>query len=196
VSGQGFSHYYVVVFPQLVLVLILGLNELGTGRLQFAGASYMALMVVGVFVSSTALVYIGQGKSLRDAVIIHPVAAYVAEHTAPGDYVYAWARSGEINFQAQRLSPVQYFMAGHLEWKWDGRTKMIEKVVADLHTRPPALVVDLGVLDGLAPLSGPPDHADWQAIYDYVARNCLLVDRLFAVVPIYTCNGFELRMTS
>jgi len=196
-SGRGYSHYFVVIIPQMMLLLVAGTLRIGVSRLRFAIAVYMLFTFAGLNMKYAVFEPAAKSRSLGDPLLVHPVAVYVKERTDVDDHVYVWGRSGEINFQAQRVNPVRYTMVAYLYHDWPGKERMVRNTVEDLRVRPPAMIVDMAELDLLGPLDGAPDDPALQPIYDYVAGHCVLAERIFyELVPIYHCNGFEPRETS
>lgn len=195
-SGRGYGHYFVVIIPQMMLLLVAGALRIGISRLRFAVAVYMLFTFTGLFMKYAVFGPAAESRSLGGPLRVHPVAVYVKERTNADDHVYVWGRNGEINFQAQRVNPVRYTMVAYLYHDWPGKQRMVQNAVEDLRERPPAMIVDMAEFDLLAPLDGAPDDPALQPIYDYVAEHCVLAERIFhRLVPIYHCNGFEPRVT-
>jgi hypothetical protein len=64
------------------------------------------------------------------------VAAWVREHSAPGDYVFTFVGGGIVPGASERQSPSRYFNM-HFLYARDA----IEEVQRDLEARPPRFVV-------------------------------------------------------
>jgi hypothetical protein len=173
------------------------------GRGSGGGAAWrylIALLILIPLGSSIARFW------LADWHIIGPartdeIAAYVADHTDSGDFVWVWGANTRVNFQSGRDSPTQYTYAYPLIVPGDLSGKRITEVIADLSANPPVMIVDSTLIDGdrVPPLDpvrraawwdsgGRRDVANLEPIYQYVADHCVLSEEIERVA-IYRCTN-------
>ncbi len=218
VTDRAYEHYYMPLIPAVVLLTAGGLRRIPSQPPPYMGEESKAVLRGAVFHQwPWALFYIWTLIVLLPVVVsiwrlyeadwalvgparVHPLAAYVAEQTAPGDFVYVWGANTLVNFQADRRSPTAYTYAYPLIMPGADSERRIAQVIADLDAHPPALIVDSTWTDGrrIPPLDavrravweadgGRHDVADLTPIYAWVADRCTLVD-MVEDAAIYRCE--------
>jgi hypothetical protein len=167
-GGRFFPHYYLIALPPLVIACAPGLRAI------FAEAGRRAWIVGGLAALSTAasLVMAWGWYALKPAARANlssytAVASYVREHSQPDDRVFVWGNSPEIYELSDRRMGTRFpFCNYHTGLIWgtplydDGAPgaeahivpRAWTELLADLHTAPPAFIVDAagGGLDHFA----------------------------------------------
>jgi hypothetical protein len=207
-THRAYEHYYITLFPALVLLIALSLAALANIRLPWSWAARLIAVGACVYVL-VALGYRPVKKTYlkldyMDWDLSGPVkndltVPYVLEHTGPEETVFVWGLMSKINFQAQRFSPTQYHYGYPLVVPDYTTTGQIQEVVDDLATGQPALIVDTTLIDGLRvppldpvrrqrwwKMGGRRDVTDLEPIYAFVAQQCVEVKTIWYAV-IYHC---------
>ncbi len=208
-ASPGYEHYYATLIPALMIMMAAGLAALA--RLRWVPVWGRALVVLA------AVAWCGYHAGerpwdvtttrLEDAdwdvtgpPILGDLSIFVAANTGPDDTVLNWGASPYINFQSERLSPTRYFYAYGLVVPNEDSQERIADMIAELDAAPPAMIVDTTLYDGnrVPPLDpeqrvewwvrgGRRDVADLSPLYDWVAANCTVRDRI-NLVTVYRCG--------
>ncbi len=209
-ASQGYEHYYATLIPALMILMAAGIA--GLARLRRVPMWGRGLLVLA------AVAWCGYhaGERPWDVTtdrlekadwdvsgppILGSLSKYVVANTQPDDAVLNWGASPYINFQSGRLSPTKYFYAYGLLVPGEDSDRRIADMVSELDAAPPAMIVDTTMYDGnrVPPLDaelraawwtrgGRQDVANLSPLYDWVAANCTVTDRVDWVM-VYRCQG-------
>jgi hypothetical protein len=149
--GGGYPHYILTTLPPLALVAAAEINwnyerwktTSNEIRARLSTGLMIGLVVALFFVSNNNLyrAYFpykaGQisyeefcerisSFSIND---IQPVAEYINTHTDPNDFIYAWSKSVQVYYFADRLPPVDIIWTSYIS-----ATGSPERIF-DIHTR-------------------------------------------------------------
>ncbi len=157
-SIREYAHYYEAWFPVIgVLAGFFAGSILGggtgkaKGSFSLHGIIWQVALVLGmammpVYSSITAALPIGRPPS-----VIAQAAAYVRDHTRPGDYVLVWGADVSINFVSQRRSPTRFMHQYPLFTRGYETPEMIGEFLAEMKAHPPALIIDTSPVNNHVP---------------------------------------------
>lgn len=139
-SGRAYHYYFLAWLPSLgVLAGYLASRAL-RWRPQVATvlvAAALVAMSVRPAMLVTRLAVLGDDGASREA------AAYVREHSAPGDLVLVWGSRTEVNVLADRRSPTSYaYQYAPLATRGYSTPGRFAEFLEDLERARPVLIVD------------------------------------------------------
>ena len=192
VAGGHWSwHYFIQVMAPLALLAALTLDRALDGPMRRWAA---AVAVVGIAAPAlwwTAFNF-GADPLTYDwspPIAQHElVAAYVRDHTKPGDRIFVWGNWAAIYVESDRLQATRFpgFLRGFDRGSnlppnnWDTAPDVWPELRADLDRNPPALIVDTAAA-GWSDFACYP-MSDYPALADYVSANYRVVATVDGVV--------------
>lgn len=178
-SGKDFAHYFISLFPALILLLAGGLAVIQpvARRLWLNSALIAVLMVTGfapMLQIGTYLRQPGEGDARSAA------ASYLQSVTRPDQPILVWGWESGIYFLAQRQAPTRFAFPFALYQASPYQEYYAGILLRDLQQNPPAYILDL--LDAGMPLiEGRPaetcatgsrlESAGLQAVLNYVCEH-------------------------
>ncbi len=209
-SARGYPHYFLTPLAAFVPLALVGLawwldqDWLRSPRgLRRATWAYLALLVLVPPILELAQAVAVSGGHLWGSPRRSTVAAYVRDHTRPGDFVLNWGHANDVNFGADRRSPSHYFYSLPLVMEGFATPARVRAFVDEVQAHPPVLIVDASYYElSLVPPLDPDRLADWIAqggrptfpdltpLYRFVAAHCA-VETSFDFVTFYRCTYLE-----
>jgi hypothetical protein len=181
-SGRAYHYYFLSWLPSLGVLA----GYLASRALDFR-PRFAPILVAGALMAMTVrpamlvarLAVLGDDGSSREA------AAYVREHSAPGDLVLVWGSHTEVNVLAERRSPSSYvYQYAPLATRGYSTRERFTAFLEELERARPLLIVDASKdsvvtppLDraGFASWSSPEPQYEWPPeaarIVDFVEAN-------------------------
>lgn len=160
-SGRAYHYYYLAWLPSLgVLAGYLANRVLGL-RPRFA-----TFLIAGALLAMSArpamlvarLAVLGDDGSSRGA------AAYIREHSAPGDLVLVWGSHTEVNVLAERRSPTAYvYQYAPLATRGYSTAAQFAAFLVDLAKARPLLIVDASKDSVVTPPLDRAGFASWMS---------------------------------
>lgn len=145
-SGKPWTHYYVPIFPAIILTLAGSLAYLyqyvETPSKQVALNSLMvAVLLTGAFPALNQIVGILHKPAGQDARSI--TAAYLKSVTTPHDTIMVWGWESAIYFLAERESPTRFALPFALYVNTPYLDEYAAILLKEVQARPPAYIADL-----------------------------------------------------
>lgn len=143
-AGQAQAHRYAPMLPSLAILVAflvwsaaqaLPVEGSRSGVKLWLAVLALPLLVPGWWATLVAV-------QPRETEHIGLVADYVREHTAPDDAILQWGGEPRIYFLSQREAASRYNTQQALFTPGYTTAEKIEELLADLQSRPPALIVD------------------------------------------------------
>lgn len=203
VSGRGYAHYFLTPLAAFVPLVLVGLawwlDQDWVRGFRRATWAYLALVVIVPSILELVLALsVSEGK-LWGAPRRSSVAAYVRDHTRPGDRVLNWGHANDVNFGSDRRSPSRYFYSLPLVLDGFATPRRVQAFLDELQANRPVLIVDasfyeLSLVPPLDPArlaawvaeGGQPNFPDLTRLYAFVAEHCA-VETEFDKVTFYRC---------
>ena len=153
VVGRFYAHYYVILLPAMALLVPVGvtqLRELRTSALKTCLVSLVLPLSLFLPILINGAIYVQPDHDARylakfrgvAAVEFHvdspSLAAYLAEHTGKGDFIYNLGFQSELYFYANRPSPTRFLFDHPFAVNHDFELE----AVADLENNKPLYIVD------------------------------------------------------
>jgi hypothetical protein len=145
-SGKPWTHYYVVLFPAIILLLAGSLAYLH----RFAEIPTKQVMLNSLLV---AVLVTGSFPPLRQVVISlsepagedarSTTAAYLKSVTMPEDTILVWGWESVIYFLAERESPTRFALPFAFYLKTPYLDEYAGILLEEVQARPPAYIADL-----------------------------------------------------
>ena len=194
VSGRGYMHYYLSLFPPLVLLIAFFTWSLGgmAGRQELAGqqelagparrsmpAVWSALLIVPVLFSGVSMTIqkIHPGADSQTTLTVR----YIREHTRPDDTVLLWGNQAPVNYLSDREAPTRFVHQIPLINERYATQERIGEFNRDLEQKKPALIIDTRLASMPLPYKpgNPPDCAAtdqphlaaMEPVYTYICAN-------------------------
>lgn len=163
VSGRGYLHYYLSLFPPLtILVAFLAWSLVGMGGRDEAEepagrampAVWSALLFLPVLLSGGAMTLqkVHPGADLQTTLAV----AYIREHTRPEETVLLWGNQAPVNYLAERAAPTRFVHQIPLINDRYATPERIAEFYRDLEQKKPALIIDTRLAS--MPLPYPPGN--------------------------------------
>ena len=175
VPGSGFPHYIILTFPPIILASGVALSELEAGlhRLS-ARARRLASLIIFTVMFGGPFVSLDVGETTRmveEQRVLHdessdPVAAEIAKHARPGEFVAIWGWEPRYWVQTGTI-PATRDGNGHLlAFQVDSRVRA--RYLQDFLSEPPVVFVDAvtkgaGMFDAFLGSKGL-NHEDFPAL--------------------------------
>jgi len=189
-SGRDFGHYVIQFLPAFALGAGLAFGRVATlgfspGRRAWRRA--VALVIAVAAVVALGRMIPGQRHRTLPADPSLRVAAYVREHSAPADRIFAWGFQPEIYLEADRRMATRFaicsFLTGLIPWtnvapERDTTYAMvpggIATLVRDLEKSPPLFLVDCSAGPNRHWQKYPPEK--YPALRDFIAARYRFVE--------------------
>jgi len=195
-SGKLWTHYYVPLFPAIILLLAGSLATLYRSteiqsKQVMLNSLLVAVLVIGSFpplyqVATNLITPAGEDARSR-------AAAYLKSVTTPDDTILIWGWESVIYFLAQRESPTRFALPFALYVKTPYLDEFAGILLKEVEARPPAYIADLRepdmpFIDGRPAetcLSG--NKMNTKRMVDFLAFVCSNYneDRSFETINIY-----------
>jgi len=200
IADKSYTHYYVALFPAVILLLAGGLAyvyrilEIPTRQVLVNGL-LLATLVTGSFPPLRQVAVSLSDPAGQDARSL--TAAYLKSVTTPSDTILVWGWESVIYFLAERGAPTRFALPFALYLDTPYRDEYARLLLAEVQARPPKYIVDL--LEARMPLieGRPPDtclsgnRLDSPRMVDFLAFVCAhyVYHRRVKTIDIYRLSG-------
>jgi hypothetical protein len=139
-SGRAYHYYFLAWLPSLGVLA----GYLASRVLRFTPRFAILLVAVGlVAMSVRPAMLVARLAVLGDDGASRGAAAYVREHSAPGDLVLVWGSRTEINVLAERRSPTSHvYQYAPLATRGYATPERFTEFLKDLERARPLLIID------------------------------------------------------
>lgn len=177
-SGRTYSHYYLCLLPPIAILSAATLRALGDlvpgpARTRTLVVTFCSLVVLFAGLQRVRAALLDRrpnaGTVFRDT-----AAELAATATRPGDPVLVWGAEPAVNFLANRPVPTRYSYLSPLQTTGYTTAAMIEEFQSDLRRRPPALIIDTSLMQGMHMPIATPLRRSWKPQPGYVPRKELV----------------------
>ncbi len=206
-SGRGYDHYIIPWMVTLAALTAILADSLFQTLNRYAERrplpAVAVLLFLAILLSLNGLFEYGQTfqrlafERQKGIEIDHPVAAYLREHSQPGDTVLVWGARLAFNVLARRESPSPWLFYPLLA-ETPLSSRMADGFYADLTSRPPLLIVDTALINqDLVPSLDPAIRREqfqsgklWPALPENIHAVLEFIDQNYQMVE--TIQGYPI----
>lgn len=177
-SGRTYSHYYLCLLPPIAILSAATLRAVGdlvpgTARTRTLVVTLASLVVLFAGLQRVRAALLD--RSPNAGTVFRDTAAELAKTaTRPGELVLVWGAEPAVNFLADRPAPTRYSYLAPLQTTGYTTAAMIDEFQSDLQRRPPALIIDTSLMQGMHMPIATPLRKRWRPEPGYVPRRELV----------------------